>query len=958
MGRNLPQRFWAERLARRLRGACLLWAALLAAPHPVCSQARPDAAHSPTAISGLVVDPDGAVVRGASVGLVRQSDGVVVSTSVSGLYGVYRVEAPAGVYRVIVRAPGFALFESDAIQVAETPNHMAVASLRLDAELKIAPVVEDVEVPDATPEQTGSGRDIVLTRRDLEQMPLDPVALMNELTGLAGSASPQIFVDGFSGGRLPSRNNIREIRINQNPYSVENDTDTVSAVIQVMTKPGTNDMHGNIYAYGDNSALNAANPFAPNQAPYYADGAGAELSGSVGHRTNAYGRIDDLQQKTNAAVDALVLTNGVTTPALYAVPNPQITVDAAARTDVKVSGNDTLILRYSLHKLKQSNEGVGQLALASQGLTERTLINTLQASNTMLLGSKLVEETRLQYIRTRTEDTPTSTAATLLVQGAFTGGGNPQGMLEDHQDRVELQENLSVGLSRHFVSLGSRVRVARDANSSRLQFNGEFVFANLDAYETTVSGQARGITAAQISATGGGASQYIVGAGDPNAAATIVDGALFAQDNWKLRQNLKLSYGLRWETQNFIGDHMDWAPRVGFSWGLGGSGRQAPRYVVHGGAGIFYQRFGTATALKVARFDGTKQRQYVVESPQFCPPDQMTLYMMQSCGGAPPIGTLSALAGTTIYQVNSNYQAPYSIEGSLGVDRQMGSRGTVGLTYLQTRGVHAQYAENANAPLPGTYVPGQPASGTRPDGNGLNVIQYESEGIYRTRQLTANAAMRSARYSLTGNYTLQFSHSDAESDGTFPLNRFNMGADYGRAATDIRHAGTLAASVTLPYGLSSWTYLRAASGMPFNIVVGDDLNGDTQYNDRPAFATDLTRASVVRTQWGVFDMRPTAGQTIIPRNSGEGPGSLTMNLAVTKTYRFGGPAKSAMARGVPDPKYTAEFWVMALNVLNHPNLAQPVAVLGTPLFGRSTGAVSGGSLSPARAFDLQLAVRF
>jgi hypothetical protein len=315
----------------------------------------------------------------------------------------------------------------------------------------------------------------------------------------------------------------------------------------------------------------------------------------------------------------------------------------------------------------------------------------------------------------------------------------------------------------------------------------------------------------------------------------------------------------------------------------------------------------------------------------------------------------------TAYRVNPAYQAPYFVEGSIGVVRPVGPHSTVSVSYVHSHGVHTRYLENANAPLPGTYSASSPASGTRPDSSGLNVFEYESEGTVRTRQLTTGVVTSGKRFRLSGNYTLQFSNSDADNDGTFPLNRFDMREDYGRSLSDQRHVVTVNGGVDLPYGISSWAYLRAATGAPYNIVVGDDLNGDTQYNDRPAFATDLTRSSVVRTRLGAFDTRPTAGQTIVPRNYGEGPGSLTLNLAVGKKYGFGTRTKNAAAgstQGSPEPRYTAELWVQALNLLNHPNLTPPVAVLGSPLFGKSVGVTSGGSLSPSRAFDMQLSVKF
>jgi hypothetical protein len=161
--------------------------------------------------------------------------------------------------------------------------------------------------------------------------------------------------------------------------------------------------------------------------------------------------------------------------------------------------------------------------------------------------------------------------------------------------------------------------------------------------------------------------------------------------------------------------------------------------------------------------------------------------------------------------------------------------------------------------------------------------------------------------------------------------------------------------------MRSWGYLQAMSGAPFNILVGQDLNGDTQYNDRPAFATDLTRPSVVKTNWGTLDASPIAGQTLIPRDYGEGPGAVVMNLAVGKRFGLGPQLDVAGAGRGNQPaqhKYILEFWVQMENLLNHPNLAPPVAVLSSPLFGHSTGLTGGSSLSPDRTFDLQLSMHF
>jgi hypothetical protein len=322
---------------------------------------------------------------------------------------------------------------------------------------------------------------------------------------------------------------------------------------------------------------------------------------------------------------------------------------------------------------------------------------------------------------------------------------------------------------------------------------------------------------------------------------------------------------------------------------------------------------------------------------------------------------LAAQSGSaTFYRISPNFHAPYYIGESVALDRRLGHLGTASVTYLNNRGVRTQTTENVNAPLPGTYNPADPTSGVRPDGGDENIYEFVSEGVSRSNRLTTNVSVHTARVAVYGYYMLRFDKSDGESDGSFPSNQYDMGVDYGRSLDDVRHSLTMGENANLPYGIETSGYLRAMSGAPFNIVVGEDLNGDTQFNDRPGFATDLTRPSVVTTRWGSFDTSPIAGQTIIPRNYGQGPGLFVVNLAVGKSLGFGPQlaAAAAPAKGPLPRKYTAQFWVQSQNVLNHSNLTPPVGTLNSSLFGQSTGVTGASQLSADRVVDLQLSLRF
>jgi hypothetical protein len=155
------------------------------------------------------------------------------------------------------------------------------------------------------------------------------------------------------------------------------------------------------------------------------------------------------------------------------------------------------------------------------------------------------------------------------------------------------------------------------------------------------------------------------------------------------------------------------------------------------------------------------------------------------------------------------------------------------------------------------------------------------------------------------------------------------------------------------WGFRFSPFVTLASGRPYNIITGTDLNNDGLYLDRPAFATDLSRASVVQTIYGALDTVPLPGQTIIPRNYAEGPGLVAINLRVSKAFTLGERHSTSKS----DPKQLT-FSVNARNLINHPNLASPDGNLSSPVFGKSTSLVNGQGLSGNRRLDLQVKFSF
>jgi hypothetical protein len=934
--------------------------------------AEPQASATIGVLSGTVSDPSGAKITHATVHV--QSNSLQRDTTTDDT-GRFSLTLPPGIYDVTISATGFETYSTNITLTARA------AHVSIDATLDIATQVEAITVPAENADSTAAADNksaLIFKADDLNTFSDDDSTFQQEILAMAGGNGqkpPEILVDGFANGRFPPKNTIREIRINQNTYSAQYDWPGFGRV-EVFTKPGSDKLHGNFMSSGTDNVFNSRNPYTPIEPPYYTVNLDGNLSGTINRKTSFFvsGIYNDLQN--NAIVNAIDLT--LLTPLSEAVPAPQRTQTYSGRLDRQVTASNTFTGRYEYNQASLNNSGVGLLVLPSEGLNTTTTTQTLQLTDTQLIGSRLVSEAHFEYIRTRLDQSPVSTAPTILIEGASNGGGSSAQTLHDNQDRYEFQEYLSIEHGKHFFRIGGRYRLLRDANLSTANYNGQFIFPSITAYQIMVQGLANNETDAQIRATCvttsqgqvcGGATQFNLTNGQPSAVVLTGDLGVYAEDEWKARPNLTLNYGFRFESQSAVPDHVDPAPRAGFAWAAGKGPRKQALFVLRGGGGIFYDRFASTNILTAIRQQsGTTQPSYYIKNPQFYttkPTDFTTPSFLATLSSTPP----------TLYNIDPHLRTEYEIIGGLTVDRNIGKIASASASYIFIRGDHQYLSRNINAPLPGTYNPADPTSGIRPLGGTQNIYQFSSDGTVKNQILFANLNVRPSKRVSIFAFGFYAPHQKTDTTGatSFPTNQYDPSVDFGRVPSPSAQLFT-GATLQLPFGLSGGPFFTFQTGAPFNITTGTDLNGDTIYNDRPAFATNPTASSVIyKTRFGTFDANPQPGEKTIPINYGDGPRYFFLAANLHKEFKFGPrPAAPAPPSGAPagkdpaprpDRPFTLSFAIEADNVLNHNNPGPPVGVLSSPYFGQSISlnsplSLGGMSTSANRTITLRSSFSF
>jgi len=934
---------------------------LAALPAAVCAQSGEGALH------GRVTDPSGAILVDTEV-VLRSSAGRT-SKQKTDLQGNYKFQnVKPGDYSVAVTAKGFGEYAQNVTVAAGQDQKLDIA-LEISVQHTAVTVEEGEQGPDASNPDANTSA-LVLKGKDLDALSDDPDQLESQLQALAGPAAGpnggQIYVDGFTGGKLPPKNAIREIRINQNPFSAEFDKIGFGR-IEVLSKPGANSFHGRFMMEGNDSHFDSRNPFLSQRPDYHSTLGYASLDGPLGKRASFFLTAERRNYLDSSPINAVVLDPNFNPVSFNgSLDNPGRLTEINPRVDYQLAANNTMSARYQFYTSSQGAAGVGQLALASQAFKSGNTEHDLQISDTQLIGPTMVNDARFQFRYDSIRQTALDSAPQISVLGTFTGGGNSQGNSDIIQRHYELHDYMSIARGNHIFRYGLRLRATSTSSLSTQNFNGTFTFPSITAFQITERGLQQALTPAQIRAAGGGASQFSIIAGQPQVSETAFDAGIFAQDDFHLRPNFTFSYGLRYETQNDIHDHASFAPRVGLAWGLGAPKKgSSPKTVLRAGAGVFYDRLAQNLVLNTLRLNGIRTRQFIVQSPDFFP-------------SVPALNALSAAQlSPTVYQIDPKLTSPYTIQTAVTLERKLSHNSTVAVTWLNSRGIHQLLSRNINAPFPGTFDPQVPGSGTRPLGNIGDIYQYQSGGVFRQNQITTSFRLRATSWlKFNGYHVLNFANSNTGGAGSFPVNQFDLSSDYGRAAYDVRHRLAMFSSFDLPHGFRLIPFLVASSGHPFNITVGQDLNGDSIFNDRPAFASSASAPGVVVTRFGAFDTNPQPGARIIPQNFGDGPAQFNLNVRFSKTFALGEsidisadqpktgtggantaakPKKSQVFGGVWRPQYALRFDVIAANVFNYVNGATPIGNLNSSLFGRSNALLSNGSISSGnRQIDLQV----
>lgn len=835
------------------------------------------AAQAGVILAGTVVDPTGAVIPEATVTLTNKDTGVSRETTANGDgYFSFRNVSP-GEYVVTAESEGFVEAETVLTIGAQAPAPIA---LMLDINVSGEVTVTDTKIekllePDKNANRVDFDDDLL---RDLPTDTRNILPVLNNFLSQAaqGTEGISIVVDGVEDNQLSlPAGAIRRIVINMNPYSAEYRRPG-KARVEVLTKDGSRRKYeGEIAFYGRHSALDARNTFALEKERLSRRLVEFNFGGPITSWKSLtfFASGEYMTNEENVVVNAFTL-NG---PLIQNVPTYQREISLSGRVDMRPSIYQRLSMRYEFESDKDRNRGVGGFRLAEQANDASETNHKVQFSARSILSDSFLNEFRFVFERESAQVGARTEEPTIRVRGAFVGG--PSGLFQtERETSLEFKNISTYTRGRHIFRFGGGYKPRRVTALDESNFNGTFEFLSLSAFADQSP------------------YQYRINQGDPNISFSKHEAFGFIQDEIKLRRNLQLTLGLRYDWQSNISDKNNFAPRIAFAY--------APfsRTVIRGGAGIFYERLAETATQRALLLDGARNREIIVFAPSFTDP----------LGG-----NLRAQIKPSIFRIAPDIVSPYITQAGISVEQRLWGRTQVTFEYFHLKGTHLFRGRNVNAQIPPRLI-------FRPNPNFLNIDQVESSASMKSDALSVTLQARARRlFKVLMQYT--FSQTRDNTDGLFflPANNYDLRPEWGRSNFDRKHRLNLVGSLEMPFYTKMSAIFSYASGLPYNITTGFDDNGDLTANDRPPLTT---------------------------RNTGLGPDFMQLDLRFTKKFRLWRPIRQREDKS--DRKLqNVEMRFDVFNVLNRPNYVNYVGERSSAFFGRANAALQARTMQFSVSYE-------
>lgn len=830
------------------------------------------------AISGTVSDQSGASVPGALVS-AGQRGTRSVRTAMTDETGAFRIPGvPAGVFDVEISSAGFTPVTVHVTIAGRGPAPLKIA-------LSLAQLRQEMTVTES-PAQVGTDSSenldvVTLDREALDNLPVFDQNYVNTISqfldpGSIGTNGVTLVVNGMEQRNIGvSASAIQQVKINQNPYSAEFQRPGRGR-IEVITKPSSQAFHATLNFLFRDYHLNARDPFAADRAPEQRRIYEGSLMGPLGHtRKNSFLLSFDREEEDLQAVVFAYTPTGILR---QNIANPQRSLDLSAGLTHAFTETHIETYRGSYHDNTEQNRGVGGLTLPEAGANAENREDELYFNDSLVITPKLLNQLRVVFGRQHTPTISVTNAPGILVPGSFIGGGAQADRLQT-ENHMNLNDIVSWSIGKHYIRTGINIPdISRRGLVDKTNFGGTYSFSTLQDYQS-----ARSYSLVQQQGDGRVVFLEVVAGG-------------FFQDEYRLRPNLTISAGLRYDWQNYIHDGNNFSPRVSFAYAPG----KSRKTVLRGGAGFFYDRTGPGPIFDLERYNGTRLRQIVMSDPPYPAPPEVL-----------------AAQPTTITRWDPTVKMPYTAQFSFGVERQLYKSTTIAATYWATRGVGLFRSRDVNAPPPPAYLSRpNPAIGVYRQIESSGRLQNDAFEISFRGHLTSRFngmiqyTLGRAYNDVAGNYSASTRGSGINS---FPANNYDLSGEWGRADYDQRHRlnmlGTIHAARYIDLGVG----LFANSGAPYTETTGRD-----DYHT------------------GFANARPPG----VPRNSLQGPNFVELDLRWFHEFALTPKKEGARLTTAVD----------AFNVTNHVNYMTYVGNLSSPFFGEAVSA------RPARR--LQLSLRF